>query len=297
MPQPLGRRMAALRRELDITQDDFALQLGVAQSCVSRWEAEEAAVPDKVIAPAAAILKVSPAMLEALRIPSWAVPKQTLASRLGLSGEDREMPPYNWKYELEDFRNLGWYARELHDRVLGRGLPLWTEVEMRERFPRDSPLEIFFAFHMFDWGGHMAFHSPLSAGCTAPVLLTNEAIYAGHLRRHTLVLETKLYSPIAFPQVWLPSVLQSKYHRMDFLALFVRKDRPGRVWSNLEMDGWRHKDTVEADDQRTRGLGVPRLGYTQGQLQRADFMDRLVADLSSLCNAFPTRTLLSARAS
>src|SRR5688572_29910995 len=126
----------------------------------------------------------------------------------------------------------------------------------------------------------MAFHSPLSAGCTAPVLLTNEAIYAGHLRRHTLVLETKLFSLLAFPQVWLPSVLQSKYHRMDFLALFVRKDRPGRVWSNLEMDGWRHKDTVEADDQRTRGLGIPRLGYTQGQLQRADFMDRLVADLS-----------------
>ena len=85
------------------------------------------------------------------------------------------------------------------------------------------------------------------------------------------------------PQVWVPSIVQAEWYRLDFLTLVRREDGLER-WADVEIDGFNpHGLTPEQDEKRARGIcGLTRVGFWNREVTRPDFGERLVSRLVDL---------------
>ncbi len=81
---------------------------------------------------------------------------------------------------------------------------------------------------------------------------------------------------VVAPQVWVASILQSEWYRLDFLCYLKRADGTTR-WVDLEADGAQHTQEREQDMRRQRGIPARRLGYRAYQLTSRTFGHTLLA--------------------
>lgn len=274
MYRAVGRLIATIRREMEITQTELAARIGVAQSTLSRWESEREAVPERYHARIAAALAIPPQDLARLHAPPTEGRPAIPPAAVFLPRRRPRLRTYEVKGTM--------------DSVIGRpgGSPLYHRVasrlhpaaldELRNRFPRDSSVELHAAMQFLAAGTALEIHTLLALDCPYLVVEDQELAYAGDLPRHTLVLRRPDCTLVAVPQVSLAVPNQRKPYRVDFLAWFG--DGRSSAWLNLEIDASGHTASAEEDARRALALGLPRLGYNEAAVFSSDFVERVIGD-------------------
>lgn len=264
----IGRWIAQLRKIRGWTQKDLAGHLGVDRTTLAKWEVGLERVPARALANVAHTLGVEPEQLQ----PQWTGRPPIV----GLPRGPLYVPPYPTKGTVEEMLALGPISRSLAGQIGKRPA---LELELRERFPRDSPWELLAAYHLLVAGTELEFWSTDELGC--PLLVTELTGFqaAGGGLRHALVWRLPNETMVFLPQVPLAVVSQSRSYRPDFLVLCLGKNK---LWVDVEIDGKFHRETANEDARRTHGLGLPVRRYSNSLLLTPDFPQRLLNDLRKL---------------
>jgi transcriptional regulator with XRE-family HTH domain len=275
----LGQRLIKLRQALDLTQQQVAELAGTTQPRYSEWE-RDARLPAGVdLDRLARVLRVEREVLESAR-EMRSVGRPSLPSFLAGRRSASEIFLHDNKATLEDMRALGPLARRLCS-VARSGLPVTHLDRLSRRFPRDSAVELLAVFHLFPYGARLALLTLAQLLC--PVLCVTGAKSArsgAFLKRDCILVEIGSLSLVFFPQVWVVSVVQSEWYRLDFLC-FVRRIDGAEGWVCVEIDGSGHLWTPDRDKRRIQGLPVRRIAFDAREVLREDFVGSLVRRLAS----------------
>lgn len=274
MLNPPGCFIRKRRTDLGLTLRTCGARLGVHFTLVGMWERGEEPVPRRFQDPLAGLLRVPAAELAGRWDPIPLLDSQ----------ETPDFPAYPIKGSVEEMRALGRLAVTMYDRALHRH-SLGVHDEMRDRFPRDSPVELLGAYDLLARGAVLQFRRLLHLGFRRFVIQRKTQRYIGDLARHALFLAGPGYTLLAVPQVSVWVGVQKRERRMDFLVYFQCGKGPG-IWIDVEIDGRDHDDQEEEDDQRAWGLHVYTLRYRAQAVRDGLFVERLVRDAHRLVQEY-----------
>ncbi len=252
----------------------MAERLGVSRQSLNRWERGRETVPRKYIHSMAELLGVQAEELLALRECLDATRK----IRRWLRPRRRRLPLYKCTGTLEQACELGGHAPAIVSSA-ERLLTPAALMEFEQRFPRDAASELLGACHFIVIGGKLTMLSPQQSGCTSLVMhprcSIDYPVYAGHRRRHAIVLAWEGARIVLFPQVRIMTTRPLRAYRLDFLMLFRYKGFD--VWINVEIDGRQHRETLDDDEARTLSLALPALRYGLAAVTGPDFANLVLS--------------------
>lgn len=272
----LGQRLHTLRTLRGLTQEALAARVGVPQGRYSIWESERHPVPVDKLTDLARALDVDVRVLAEVHVSGPPrLPKF-------LSERDRHYTtlPYDIKGTIDQMLALpeGPHLLAAARRVLGPA----DIARIVQRFPRDSEFELYATFKLISMGAWLTRLTLAQAHCH--VLVVDEyrsSRSALCVPRDALALDLDDVTILFFPQVWVVSVIQSDWYRVDFLCLVRRRDGTVR-WAYIEIHGSQHELTPERDRRRAQGIPLRRHVYWARQLLRPDFGPTLVTNLTDL---------------
>lgn len=281
--ETLGQRLRRLRKSVGLSQDKVAGLLQIRQSVVSRWECDVQCIPNAQVSPLAGVLGVEERILLELNMP---IPR---GHRCGITLRSRR-----WKMErirhpnvvgsFDDVADLGETGAELVA-CARRRLNRSSLARLEHRFERDSPAELLAALHFVDQDAYLAKLTLAQLRCPALVVRGARSTRNGlWLTREALVLERGEVTIVLFSQVWIVSVVQAEWYRLDYLGALITPGAAHR-WFDLEIDGKQHEFTADRDVRRAHGIGLPRLGYTVREVLRHDFGTRALERILSLAGS------------
>lgn len=281
--QTPGELLRSLRVQRGLSQGEVAGLVGVTQSRYNNWEREYRRVPEKDMPTLAAVLGVDAATLQPLATNR---PRGRPAIPEGLARGPRRtpmLPPYKVQGRIDEMARLGGVAQDLLHAVQRR-LSTDQIARLESRFPRDTTQELMCAFHVLAEGGRLCEETLQRLRC--PVLAVEHwgsARSAASHARDVLLLRKGNVTMVLVPQVWVPSIVQAEWYRLDFLTLVRREDGLER-WADVEIDGFHpHAANPEQDEKRARGIcGAPRVGFWNREVTQPNFCERLVSRLVDL---------------
>ena len=285
----LGERLRSARRSQGLSQAHVAQMLGATQTAYSHWERNDRPVPQELVPALCQALGIDCDEFEAL-LPTG-VPRLPVV-HAGRSGyRCPALPPYPIHGSVKQMLALGSVAESLYQAARPR-LCAEQVARLELHFPRDTATELLYVYHAINCGFSPARSTLQRLHCPIIVVEGNLSSRLAHHYVRDLLLYTRGELTMALvPQVWIPSVVQSEWYRVDFLAM-VRKQDGTERWAHVEIDGSGHEEA--ADRKRARGIMLPRLGYWNHQVQTYRFSDRLVQDLLGLMKN-PEPTLMAKR--
>lgn len=279
----LGQRLCQLRREKGLSQRSLAATLGVSQRRYSRWEREVETVPVEWLAVLADALDAGTSVLSDVHVDRKGpiLPPFLRAVRRRLA-----YLPYTCNGSIEEMTGLNQGARQTWEAVRRLLSPADT-ARLAQRFPRDSAFELLAACHVILLGGYLARLTLNQLRC--PVLTAEDyrsMRSAAYCLRDCLVLENDDLNVVMFPQVWVVSVVQSEWYRLDFLCYARRRDGTER-WMYVEIEGSQHEYTLNRDKRRAQGIQLRRLQFDAAEVLRYHFGEALLRRIGGVLDEEP----------